>query len=144
MKITIKEGSIEEAVYVQSLIPEFVDAYPKEEYHKRLSNNTHLILIATVSESPVGFKVGYALDQTTLYSWMGGIIPTYRNQSVAQQLAHYQEDWAKSNGFERIRFKTRNYLKPMLIFALKNGFQIIEVNHHKKVNDHRIILEKRL
>ncbi|MEP2774160.1 MAG: GNAT family N-acetyltransferase [Fulvivirga sp.] len=144
MKITINKGSIDDAVYVQGLIPEFVDAYPKEEYFKRLTDNTSLILIATENESPVGFKVGYALDHTTFYSWMGGIIPTFRKQSVAQKLAQHQEEWARANGFERIRFKTRNYLKPMLIFALKNGFQIIEVNHHKKVNDHRIILEKQL
>lgn len=144
MQLSITEGTIAEAFHIQGLIPEFKNAYSEAEYNKRLSNTPHLILIAIVDNNPVGFKVGYALDNTTFYSWMGGVLPTYRTQHIAQKLTEYQEAWAKEQGIKKIRFKTRNYLKPMLIFALKNGFHITEVERHKGMAEHRIILEKEL
>ena len=144
VELVIREGSIAEVVKLAQQIPEFQSSYPPEEYQQRLSNVKHLILIALHEQQPVGFKVGYQSSDHIFYSWMGGVLPQYRQQQVAWRLAQYQEKWAAENGYTHVRFKTRNYLKPMLIFGLKNGFHIIEVIPKASVKDYRIILEKPL
>ena len=90
-----------------------------------------------------GFKVGYARDDY-FYSWMGGVLPKFRKRGVAKALAMEQEIWAKKNNFNSIQFKTWNQHKAMLIFSLKNGFDIIALEKRKRVVDYRIILEKKI
>ena len=119
----IKNGSIEEAINISMRLPEFHNPHQKEVYEERLGSKKHLILIAYKNEEPIGFKVGYERDDT-FYSWMGGVLPNFRKSGVAKKLATVQEDWARKNGFQTITFKTRNRLKGMLIFALKNNFNL--------------------
>ncbi|WP_155209661.1 GNAT family N-acetyltransferase [Fulvivirga aurantia] len=145
MNISIRTGTIEDALEVQRQIPEFRDAYSKQEYCKRLVDKHHLILIAYSNGEAVGYKVGYQLQDDVFYSWMGGVLKSHRGKHVAQKLAAHQENWAKSHGFTAIRFKTRNHLKGMLIFSLKNGFDIIGVEEKAYPRaDYRVILEKDL
>lgn len=145
--IVIREGSITEAVSVSQQIPEFINPHPIEEYQKRLASVPHLILIAIDIETqqPVGFKVGYQSTQKSIfYSWMGAILPQYRRMGIAQRLANAQEQWAKDHHYTHIRFKTRNRLKQMLVFALNNGFDILEVIRKDTLADYRILLEKQI
>jgi len=55
----IREGTIEEAVAVSYKISEFHNPYSTEEYYKRLNQVPHLILIAEIERTNIGFKVGY-------------------------------------------------------------------------------------
>lgn len=145
--IVIREGSIAEAVLVSQQIPEFINPHSEEEYQKCLSTVPHLILIAIDRETqqPVGFKVGYQSTQKSIfYSWMGGILPQYRRMGIAQRLANTQEQWARDHHYTHIRFKTRNRLKQMLIFALSNGFDILEVIRKDTQADYRILLQKEI
>lgn len=143
--VIIRKGSIEEAIAVSKQIPEFYKPYAFDEYAERLGNSHHLIAIAEVNSECVGFKVGYQRDNDqSLYSWMGGVLPKYRKEGVARQLADFQEDWAKNEGFTTIRMKTRNRLKAMLHFALGNGFYIIGVDQFEDPGENRIWLEKKL
>jgi predicted GNAT superfamily acetyltransferase len=145
MPIEIRAGSIEEVVQLSRQIPEFINPHPATEYYQRLSGKKHLILTACVDDRPIGFKVGYDKESDgSFYSWMGGVSPAYRQQQVAKQLALTQEKWARENGFTSIRFKTRNRHKAMLVFALKNQFQIITVEPRETIEEYRILLEKRL
>ena len=143
MKIQIRKANIEEVFLVSQKIPEFKQSYPKEEYKLRLENVVQLILIAEVEGEIAGFKVGYARDDY-FYSWMGGVLPKFRKIGVAKALAVEQETWAKKNNFNAIQFKTWNQHKAMLIFSLKNGFDIIALEKRKRVADYRIILEKKI
>lgn len=136
-----RQCSIIEAVACSDKIPEFSQSYRKGEYTSRLSGVPHLLLLAEVDGAMAGFKVGYAREGA-FYSWMGGVVPEFRRQGIAKLLADEQENWAKSKGFKYIRFKTRNYLKPMLIFALKNGFYITAVEQRSDPGTNRIWLEK--
>ncbi|MGI9544101.1 MAG: GNAT family N-acetyltransferase [Cyclobacteriaceae bacterium] len=144
MDFDIFEGSVEDAYKVSQLIPEFdPPQYKQQEYVKRTSRVPSLILIASYHGNPAGFKVGYQRDNDgSFYSWMGGVLPNYRRQKVAQQLAHQQEQWAKENGYQKITFKTRNRNIAMLMFALKNDFKITKVTPKESIDDHRIWLEK--
>lgn len=93
----------------------------------------------------MGFKVGYNKENNgSFYSWMGGVLRAYRQAGVARELARVQEAWAKKEGFTRIRFKTRNRHKAMLLFAIKNSFAIMAVEPREIVAEYRIVLEKEL
>ncbi len=142
----ILQGAIAESVYLTAKMPEFNtgNAYKTQIYQQRLHNKPHLILVAKAGADLLGFKVGYALDKTIFYSWMGGVLPNYRRQGIARALAIEQERWAAEQGFKYVRFKTRNYLKSMLLFGIANGFEIVEVIKKDRVADNRIILEKAL
>ena len=141
MELQIRPCSIALAVAVSQKVPELVSPYQAEEYERRFKHTPHLILAAFDGEEAVGFKAGYEREGY-FYSWMGGVLPTYRKQGVAKQLAQEQEQWAKSKGYESITFKTRNVHKAMLIFALRNGFNIIKVEQWPEVLDNRIWLKK--
>lgn len=144
--VTIRRGTVAECVAISQQIPEFADGiYDEKIYETRLFNTKSLILVALDGNTPVGFKVGYQrANDSSFYSWMGGVIPDYRKLHIAQKLADAQEVWASEQGFNAIVFKTRNSLSGMLIFAIKNGFCIEAVEQKDTIEDYRIILRKKL
>lgn len=142
--ILIREGHIAEAVALSLSIPEFITPHPVEEYQKRLEGVPSLIIVAEIAGKIVGFKVGYAMDKQLFYSWMGAVLPEFRQFGVAKALAIQQEEWARTQGFTCIQFKTRNRLKAMLQFALGNGFDIIGMEPRETVAEYRILLQKML
>jgi len=121
--IHVKENRLEDAFKISTKIPEFDDPYPFDEYQRRLKVK-HLILTAEIQEKPVGFKIGYERnDNGSFYSWMGGVLPEFRKEGVAERLADYQEKWAQENGYYFITLKTRKKYKAMIGFSLKRGFR---------------------
>ena len=92
---------------------------------------------------PVGFKVGYEIDDA-FYTWMGGVLPEFRDKHIATKLAEKQQEWTKQNGFTKIKLKTRNKHKAMLYFALSEGFIITDFEEKEDMNESNIILEKEL
>jgi len=148
--IRIKEGNLKTVVELSLQIPEFTNPPVKEVYEHRILEVPHLILIAFVNKNPVGFKVGYERigipegSPKTFYSWMGGVLPDFRRQNIALQLAEYQEEWAKQQKYLSITFKTRNQHKNMLIFALRRGFNIIDFKEKDTILTNRILLRKSL
>lgn len=143
MKIEIKPANIATVVALSQQIPELIDPHPAEVYEKRLKNVPHLILVAYQHNQAVGFKVGYQQDNH-FYSWMGGVLPAFRRRGIAQQLADAQEDWAKQQNYPYIYFKTRNEHKAMLMFALQNGFDIVDCYLKSSVQQYRIVLRKKI
>ncbi|MBL3657531.1 GNAT family N-acetyltransferase [Fulvivirga sediminis] len=144
MDIQIEQASLEEIIAISKNIPEFENPYQLTDYHKRLDRVKYLALKALVNGQAVGFKLGYDLGHQIFYSWFGGVLPNYRRYGVAKKLADTQEEWVKKHNFHFIRVKTRNHFKPMLIFALKSGFSIINIEKKEKTEEHRILLEKAL
>lgn len=141
----IRQGRIEEVVTLSHFIPEFEGIYEIEEFRRRLDGVPHLILIAEVAGRLAGFKVGYERESDgSFYSWMGGILPVFREQGIARRLAEMQEAWAKDRGYRVIRFKTRNRFRNMLYFSLSRGFDIIGLDPAESKAEHRIWLEKEL
>jgi len=145
MEYKIRQGSIHEVVEISRQIPEFINPYREEIYEARLSGVPHLILVAEVEGKGVAFKVGYDRDKdSSFYSWMGGVLPDYRRAKLARRLAEHQEAWAKEQGYSSIRFKTRNKLKAMQIFAISRGFDIIALFPEDDLGEYRILMEKQL
>lgn len=145
MAFIIQKGDIQTVVELSKQISNFHNPYAAEEYQTRLSSACpHLILVAYADEKPVGFKVGYEREKGYFYSWMGGVLLTYRRRGIAKQLAEAQETWAKAQGYSHIRFKTLNRHRAMLHFALQNDFHILAIESRTNIEEYRIWLQKEL
>lgn len=144
--VIIREGTIAECIEISEKIPEFSSGnYGEASYLQRLSNTQYLILVAEKDHQVIGFKVGYDRYQDgSFYSWLGGVLPEYRKDGIAAQLAGEQEKWVSEQGFSSITLRTRNRFRAMLIFALKNDFLIENIEIKENVEDNRIILRKML
>ena len=142
--IEIREGELDLAVQLSQQIPEFSDPYPKQIYLERLKNNASLILTAYFNNEYAGFKIGYSLDNSVFYSWMGGVLPNLRRSGIGYELANYQENWAIKNGYQKIRLKTRKKHQAMIQFSLKRQFEIIEEIPRIPEEETRLIMEKNL
>ena len=140
----IRFGTIDEIQEVIKCIPEFVNPYPREEFQKRLSRSNSLILIAEEKGKAVGFKCGYQKSCSVFYSWMGGVIPEYRRKGTAAELLKEMENWSRFKKFSKLKFKTMNEHKAMLLFSIKHGFDIIDVEKSNKDPRLRIWLSKEL
>lgn len=122
MKIEIRQGTIEDVLEVDAQIPEFDGRNTKEKLEQRLSDITHLILIATHNEQPVAYKMGYELSHFEFYSWLGGVIPTARKNGIATQLRLAQESWAHNQGYTAISVKSMNRYPAMLQLLISSGY----------------------
>jgi len=100
-------------------------------------------VLAYDTESLVGFKMGYPYKEGTFYSWIGGVLSPYRQKGIAKQLALLQEQWAKENGFTKLRTKSMNRFKAMMILNLKNGFNITNVYTNAR-GQTKVVFEKHL
>lgn len=143
MNFIVLEGSANDCHEVMLHLPEFSHPIRSvSEIEKRLTNKSFKIGIAKIDNELIGFKIGYQQGESNIYSWLGGVLPQFRQNGVAAALAQHQEEWAKSLGFKTIRFKTRNKHIAMLRFSLKRGFKIVDFETKEDINENRIILEK--
>lgn len=99
--------------------------------------------LAILGGEPVAFKLGYAKDKWTFYSWLGAVHPEWRGFGLASQLMRAQHEWAKNNGFHMVQTKTQNRFRDMLLLNLRHGFEITGTNAGDK-NGIKILLEKSL
>jgi predicted GNAT superfamily acetyltransferase len=102
-----------------------------------------LVLTAMDGEKVIGYKMGYAIDEDTFYSWLGGVAPNYRKSGIASMLMEKQHGYLKEKGYKVVRTKTMNKWRSMLILNIKHGFDVIETYTDEK-GLHKIVLEKRL
>jgi predicted GNAT superfamily acetyltransferase len=91
----------------------------------------------------IGFKLGYELKPGTFYSWMGGVWEQHRGKGVATALMKVQHEWCTNHSYKKIRTKTKNKWRAMLILNIKNGFDVVGT-YTDSLGEPKIILEKRL
>ena len=142
MKLTIREAPIEELHKLNKQIPEFIDPYPLSEFQARLSGRRWIGLVAEVDKIAVGFKLGYALNTTVFYSWLGGVLPDFRKQGVAKALVNVREKRVRKLGFKTIKVKSRNKHTNMLHLLLANDYEIIKTKQYPKNSENRITFFK--
>ena len=119
----VRIGTIEEAYKVFMLIPELDRYLSFQELKEKLADN-YLVVVAEHEGILIGFKLGYPVSTSEFYSWLGGVIPAYRNSGVAQTLLDFQEDWVKISGFKSMSVKSMNRFPSMLRLLIKNGYKI--------------------
>lgn len=101
-----------------------------------------LLLIAEVDGQAVGYKLGYQLDSETFYSWLGGVLPSYRGLGIATDLMNAQHEWCQQKGYKKVQTKTSNQFPEMLTLNVKAGFKIVGTKNSSKDGELRIIMEK--
>ncbi len=143
--IIIKEDRLEDAILISQQITEFENVYPESEYKNRLKDAEHLILTAYLNDNPVGFKIGYETPtKRNFYSWIGGVLPKYRQLGIAKKLSDYQEQWAIKTGYQRILVKTRRKHTAMIKLLQKHGFLQTGIIPYNPDEETRILYEKKL
>ena len=141
--ISIRENELVQAFKISNRIPEFDNPYKLNEYGHRTIGVMHLILTIIYNNKIVGFKIAYNRFQNdSFYSWMGGILPEYRRKGLANALASFQEEWARRNGYHKIKMKTMSKHKAMISFSLNRGFKIASKIAKKSLDGSRIWMEK--
>ncbi len=125
------------------LFKETLSELKLEDVLERLKQHPKcLILKARLGEALCGFKIGYQLNETTFYSWLGGVHPSYRGLGIAMKLMTHQHKWCKEEGFRKIQTKSQNQYKAMLKLNLSAGFDVISMEESKR--GVKILLEKSL
>ena len=102
-----------------------------------------LIILCYNSDMLVGFKIGYRYNETTFYSWVGGVLLSYRQKGIAKHLAKLQEENVTTKRYSKMRTKSMNRFKPMMILNLKNGFNIVQV-YTNDIGQTKVVFEKEL
>ncbi|MFY0593720.1 GNAT family N-acetyltransferase [Roseivirga sp.] len=145
MDYDVVEGSIQEALIVLKDLPEFDKLKAAEYYINKIGHKPNLVLLAKQDEQIIGCKVGYdRFDDGSFYSSLGGVLPRCRKLGIAKKLADCQEQWARKKGYQSIKFKTLNRHKSMIIFAIKNGFEIYNIKPKDELENYRIEMIKYL
>lgn len=115
-----------------------------EDFKNRIEKAIDLTFIVAIKDKKViAFKIGYRMNKSKYYSWLGAVKKEYQNNGIANQLMKRQHRIAKEKGYKVIQTKTQNKWKAMLILNLKHGFDIIGIYTDSK-NEPKIILEKKL
>lgn len=115
-----------------------------EFFVDRLQTKENILLnLCYKDDILIGFKIGYRYNETTFYSWIGGVIEEHRNKGIAKRLMRLQHQSAKEMGFLKLRTKSMNRFKPMMILNLKNGFDIVQV-YRNDSGQTKIVFEKDL
>lgn len=144
--IEIKETNIDEVLKVNKNVIEFSDDVNlnKEYFENRYQNKEYVKIVAYLNDIPIGYIVGYDKfnDGESFYVWMAGVDYKYRRKGALTKLMQYQIDWAKRQGYSKLKIKTRNARREMLSFLVKNGFNFTEVEKKENIIENRINLEK--
>lgn len=139
-EITLVETEDLEAIArLETLIPEFPQKLELETLQARLSGRPHLCLLALEDDRPVAYKVGYQETPNRFYSWIGAVLPEYRGCGIARRLLHRQEEWVRAQGYGEINVWSENRYRGMLVFLLKEGYDIFAV-----AGDGKVLFRKRL
>jgi GNAT superfamily N-acetyltransferase len=159
----LEQGALE-IQYIEEYFGEFPRKKTAAEIVRRLSNRSHLILMASATLPddpgvvlPVAFKVAHEirLDETEpkladlvarlrdhikfegrriLYTWIGGTRRDWRGQGHFRALTEQQEHWAIEHGFDEIVVKTKNRFYEMRGTLDHLRFEVVKYERHPSDN----------
>ena len=144
MTMLIREGTFEEVLQVVTSVTEFTNTETVESLAERIGDKKYLLLIAEKAGAILGFKIGYELDNSTFYSWLGGVVAGARNEGVAQTLLEAQEEWVSEQGYKTLKVKSRNQFPAMLRLLLRNDYLIENIDEKANIRESRIHFIKAL
>lgn len=145
-KIVIRQAPLSAVMEAHAKIPEFVGAgYDRDAFEERLKGEKSLLSVAFSGKVAAGYMVSYEREEDgSIYCWMAGVAPEFRRNGILTGLMLDLEKWAKAEGYKKVTIKTRNSRREMLMFLVRNGFDITHVQPKGKVSENRILLEKKL
>lgn len=136
--------STENIQNLQTIAEKCFKQFDFEKLNRKLKTNSHAhLLIAFDGPTPIGFKLGFVLPDTTFDSWLGGVLPEYHGLGVASELMSKQHLWAASSKSKKIKTKAKNYFHEMIRLNLKHGFEIVGTETDAN-NEIQVLFEKTL
>ncbi|WNZ54937.1 GNAT family N-acetyltransferase [Microbulbifer sp. MKSA007] len=144
MNISFSEGTIEDVIQINSEIPEFDTKNSKDKIEQRLEGRLYLLLVASVGNKKVGYKIGYKVSETEFYSWSGAVRPDYRGRGIGKSLLELQERWVMNKGFQFISVKSMNRFPSMLHLLISHGYQVCGYENKGTPLQSKIIFIKKI
>jgi len=119
--------------------------FKEERIINTFERDNILILLATINDEPVGFKIGYRENRFTFYSAKGGVMPAFRRKGIAIALLDEMIRIVREAGYRRFAFDTFPNLHPgMTILALAQGFRLIKSDYNSVYREYRLRFETKL
>jgi len=116
-----------------------------DSFSRRLQNRVKpVFLVARVDDEAVGFFIGMELKPTVHFGWLCGVLPSARRLGVATQLMHAAMDWARTEGYEYIRFECDNRQRAMMNFAINSNYDIVGLRWDHDRLQNLVIFERSL
>lgn len=92
----------------------------------RLENMPDVACFAAYNDHKmIAFKAGYATTYNLYYSWLGGVVPEFRNKGIATQLMLKQHEWLETTRFKTVETHVEQANKSMIQINQKCGLDII-------------------
>lgn len=80
------EKNFEPALEILNQMQEFSGKFVLNQMEERLKKEA-VILVAWFNNTPAGCKIGYTRFENNIhYSWLGGVLPKFRQKGIAQML----------------------------------------------------------
>jgi GNAT superfamily N-acetyltransferase len=106
--------------------------------------NNVVQMVARMGEAPVGFLIGFEEKPEVFNLWFLGVLTQHRRQGVASQLVEALESWAGENGYEHILCECFNQQRPMMLYLIQTGFDIVGLRYDTNHGENRILWQKSL
>ncbi len=129
--VNISQVDLSQLAAIHNAIPELDPVSGAEFYQTRIADKGYIALVASIDGKAVGFKLGYWLDDSCFYSWLGGVLPEHRAHHIAKLLMLEQEKLVQAGGANEIRVKSMNRYRGMMVFLLKQGYDIVGFDYAK-------------
>ena len=83
-----------------------------------------MVAVARIDNDAVGFYVGFETKPNTHQTWLIGVVPSMRRHGVGAQLMDAASEWARTEGYQFMRFEAPTRSHPVIHMALESGFDI--------------------
>jgi GNAT superfamily N-acetyltransferase len=103
----------------------FFENLSLEKVNSRLKDYPNFLLLTAHDQGQcVGFKLGYSLNDSVFYSWLGAVKESHQGLGIGKQLIKLQHQWCLNKEITEIRTKTLNHWKNMIHLNIDSGFII--------------------
>lgn len=115
--------------------------FKEERLITRYDHPDLIALLLKIDGIRAGFKIGYGRQDGVFYSAKGGIMPAFRRKGYARKLLVTMMQMAAQAGYHTFRYDTfPKHYREMLLFGLKEGFEVTDTAYYPRMNDFRIEL----
>ncbi|MCH8524173.1 MAG: GNAT family N-acetyltransferase [Balneolales bacterium] len=115
--------------------------FKEERLITRYDQPDMIALLLKIDGIRAGFKIGYGREDGVFYSAKGGIMPAFRRKGYARKLMIHMMQQAWQAGYQTFRYDTfPKHYREMLLFGLKDGFEVTNTEYYARMNDFRIEL----
>lgn len=139
--VEVKEDEIK---FIATIMEKAFGEWDERWFFSTFKNHQkYYLLMASIEEVPVGFKLGYELNDREFYSWLGGVVPEYRGIGIAADLMTKQHEWCREKGYQQIQTTTQNRFREMLLLNIRFGFDVVGITDSDEQGS-KIILQKKI